>query len=272
MGITLFLLSSWIAPCAESRPFDSAPQGREEDVRAQPAPPVALPAPASSYPVVGERLSIQGRWLGIPVGSGWIEVKGIVEMAGRRAYAIEMEGRSNELLSRVYPIHDVVRSYLDVDTLQPLRFEKYQREGHYRAEEVVTFDYATRLATYTSLLNHSVKDIPIPADVQDIIGAFYWLRRHAAQLHATLTLNIYSDEKVFHTEIQLLDTLMLELRRRGTFGCLLVEPRPKFRGVLVRRGRLWVYLSADARRLPLFIRVATPWGPMSGVIEKSCLE
>ena len=227
---------------------------------------------AAQPPVVGERLSFQGRWMGIPVGSGSIEVRGLVEIAGRSAYAIEAQGSSNKFLSTFYPIHDVIRCYLDTDTLQPLRFEKHQREGHYRPEEVVTFDYTRRLATYTSLLNHSVKEIPIPADVQDIIGAFYSLRRHATEPHTTLTLNIYSDEKVFRTEFRVGDALILELLRRGTFPSLLIEPRANFRGVFVRRGRLWIYLSADARRLPLFVRVATPWGPMSGVIDQSSLK
>lgn len=220
---------------------------------------------------VGERLSVQGRWLGIPVGAGWIEVKGFVDIGGRRAYAIEAQGRSNELLSTFYPVHDVLTTYLDVETLQPLRMEKSQHEGRYRADEVVTFDYACLIATYTSRLNHSVKEVPIPADVQDLLGAFYWLRRHAARPRTTLTLNIYSDEKVFRTDFQVLDQTVLELRRRGTFECLLIEPQARFRGVFVRRGRLWVYLSADARRVPLLVTVATPWGPMSGVIDKASL-
>ena len=226
----------------------------------------------ASHPAVGERLSFHGWWLGIPVGSAWIDVKGIVEIDGRSAYAIEAEGSSNALLSTFYPVHDVLRSYLDVHTLQPLRFEKIQREGHYRAEEVVTFDYTRLIATYTSLLNHSVKEVPIPADVQDILGAFYWLRRHADHPLTTLTLNIYSDEKVFHTDVQVGEPTVLELRRRGTFDCLLIEPHARFQGVFVRRGRLWVYLSANAKRLPLLVKVATPWGPMSGVIETASLR
>jgi len=229
-------------------------------------------APEAPHLVVGERLSFHGRWLGIPVGTGRIEVTGVVEIDGRSAYAIEAEGSSNDLLSAFYPVHDVLRSYLDVQTLQPVRFEKIQREGRYRADEVVTFDYTRLIATYTSRLNHSVKEIPIPPDVQDILGAFYWLRRHADQPRTTLTLNIYSDEKVFRTDFQVLEPVTLELRRRGTFECLLIEPHARFRGVFVRRGRLWVHLSADARRLPLLINVATPWGPMSGVIDKTSLS
>ena len=221
---------------------------------------------------VGERLSFHGRWFGIPVGKGWIEVKERVVLNGRPAYHIQAEGESTELLSTFYPIHDVLHSYLDVDSLQPLQFEKYQREGHYRAEEIVTFDYGRLTASYRSLLNGATKEVSISSDMQDILSAFYWLRRQPVIPGQPLVLNIYSDEKIYRTEILPLKTLMLELLWRGTFPCLLVEPKASFKGVLVRRERMWVYVSLDARRVPLFVKVATPWGLITGVLDRESLN
>ncbi len=222
-------------------------------------------------PIVGERLSFHGRWLGIPVGSGWVEVKGIVEVEGRRAYEIHAEGRSNDVLSTFYPIHDVVRSYLDVETLQPLRFEKRQREGHYRADEVVTFDYGSSKATYRSLLNHSVKEIDLPPMVQDIISALYWFRAQPVQPNQELSLDLYTDEKIYQTQIHVKQPILLELLKRGTFPCLIVEPKASFKGLLVKRGRMWAYLTADEHRLPLLVKATTPWGPMTAVLDETSI-
>ena len=222
-------------------------------------------------PVVGERLSFHGRWFGIPVGHGWIEVKEIAVVEGRRAYHIQAEGRSNDVLSAFYPIHDVVHSYLDVETLRPLRFEKSQREGHYRAEEVVTFNYATATATYRSLLNQSVKEIPLPKEFQDLVSALYWFRSQPLQPSQTLNLAIYTDEKIYQTEIQVQRPVVLELLKRGTFPCILVEPKASFKGLLVKRGRLWAYLSADEHRLPLLVKATTPWGQMSAILDRESI-
>jgi hypothetical protein len=224
--------------------------------------------PPKRQPVVGERLGFHGRWLGIPVGYGWIEVKGVVDLGGRRAYHIEAQGHSNEVLSAFYPIHDVVHSYLDVETLQPLRFEKHQREGRYRAEEIVAFDYAAAIATYRSLLNASVKEIAIPPDVQDLISSLYWFRAQPLRPHETLVLNLYTDEKIYQTEIQVKQPILLELLKRGTFTCLLVEPKASFKGLLVKRGRIWAYLTADENRVPLLVKATTPWGQMSAIIDE----
>ena len=157
--------------------------------------------PRGPLPTVGERLSFRGWWLSFPVGYGWIEVKEIVTLEGVRAYHIEAQGHTNEVLSTFYPIHDVIHSYLAVDTLKPLRFEKDQREGHYRANEVVTFDHQHGTATYRSLLNNSVKEIPLPDAFQDLISALYWFRAQPLEPGRPFTLNLYTDEKIYETEI-----------------------------------------------------------------------
>ena len=230
-----------------------------------------LDPPAVSHPIVGERLGFHGHWIGIPVGYGWIEVKERVELGGRPAYHIHAEGHTNEVLSAFYPIHDIVDSYLDAETLQPLRFEKHQREGHYQADEEVTFDGATHVATYHSLLNGSIKQIPFPSGVQDIISALYWFRAQPLRQSQPLSLEIYTDEKIFHTSILVNELATLELLKRGTFSCFMIEPKASFKGLLISRGRLWAYVTNDAYRLPLLIKVTTPWGPMSAVIDEASL-
>ncbi|MBI4341402.1 MAG: DUF3108 domain-containing protein [Candidatus Omnitrophica bacterium] len=228
--------------------------------------------PPLAHPRVGERLGFHGRWFGIPVGYGWIEVKGVIEFEGRQAYHIEVQGHSNEVLSAFYPIHDVIESYLDAETLRPLRFEKHQREGRYRADEVVIFNHQTSTAHYTSLLNKSGKQIPLPEQFQDLISAIYWFRSQAVEPNRQLLVNIYSDEKIFETTLLILKPTILELRKRGTFPCLVVEPKARFKGLLVKRGRLWAYLTADARRLPLLVQATTPWGVMSAVLDEAALR
>ena len=224
------------------------------------------------HPMVGERLSFQGLWFGLPVGSGWIEVRGLVNVAGRRAYHVEAQGDSNALLSSFYPIHDVIHSYLDANTLMPLRFEKSQHEGQYRAEEVVTFDAQGGLATYHSLLNGSQKTIPLPADFQDLISALYWFRRQPLEAPGTLRVLLYTDEKLYHTTVRINGPSVLGLLNLGDFRCLVVEPKASFKGFLVKRGRLWAYLTDDVARIPVMVKATTPWGVMSAVIDKASLE
>lgn len=267
MGKSWQVISLLVACCSTLLPARG--WGGEES-HEHPLQSITVASP-QSRPIVGERLGFHGRWVGIPVGHGFIQVKELVELEGRRAYHIEAEAHSNELLSTFYPIHDVVHSYLDVETLKPLRFEKQQREGHYRADEVVTFDPTTSRATYRSLLNHSVKEIALPTEFQDLISALYWFRTQPLHANSTALLNIYTDEKIYQTEIQIKQPILLELLKRGTFPCLVIEPRASFKGLLVKRGRIWAYVTSDAQRLPLLVKATTPWGPMTAVLDEDSI-
>lgn len=223
---------------------------------------------STKQPILGERLEFQGRWLGIPVGYGWIEVKEIVTINGRSAYHIEAQGHTNKVISKFYPIHDIVHSYLDTESLMPLVFEKDQKEGSYRAKERVTFDHDRSIAIYKSLLNESRKEISLPDNFHDLISVLYWFRSLPLTPGNLITANLYSDEKIYETEIHIGDITELELLKRGTFSCIRVEPKARFKGFMVKRGRIWAYLTADDRRLPLLIKITTPWGPMSAILAQ----
>ena len=225
---------------------------------------------------VGERLVYKGRWMGIPVGWGSIEVREIVEVQGRQAFHIVGEAHSNNWLSKFYPVHDIVHSYVDVEQLHPLRFEKSQHEGHYRSEEVVTFDHVNGVATYESLLNREIKEFlneavkhtKIPPHTQDPLSAFCVLRLQPIAVGTPINVDVYSDEKHFPTEVKVMKTLILEIRRRGVFPAVQVEPVARFKGLLVDRGRVYLYMSTDRQRVPLYIQLWTPWGLVTGTIDR----
>jgi hypothetical protein len=52
----------------------------------------------------------------------------------------------------------------------------------------------------------------------------------------------------------------------------MVEPKASFKGLLVKRGRLWAYVTDDAARIPVLVKATTPWGLMSAVIDDDSLD
>jgi len=221
--------------------------------------------------VIGERLQFSGNWYGIPVGYGSVEVLGRTTIREREAIHIRLEGRSNAFLSRFYPIHDEIDTFVDAETFLPLESRKHQREGRYHAQETVQFHHGRRIAFYRSHLNDSVKEIPLPESFQEILSALYWFRRQPLDPDKPLFVNMYTDEKVYETEIEVSPPKPLELLKRGTFDCFIVRPKARFKGLLVRRGSIWAYFTADKRRLPLMIRASTPWGVMSAVLDEASI-
>ncbi len=228
--------------------------------------PVVLEKPLDVI-TVGERFTFEVFWMGIPVGLGTLEVKEKVKKYGRDAYHVIAVARTNDFLSKLYPIYDEVHSYIDAERFCSLEFEKNVREGRYRANEKVVYDYEKRVGVYESLLNHSKKEIEIPGLVHDAVSAFYWFRLQNVGVGKSLRTVVNSREKNWDLEIQVLSSHRKELRGRGVFPTILVEPKTLYRDVLYDRGRAWVYFTTDKQRVPLWVTIKTPFGPVHGVLK-----
>jgi len=222
--------------------------------------------PANKSLKVGEKYTYLVRWMGIPIGYASLHVKELVDLNGRQAYHIVAEAESNEFLSKFYRVKDVVHTYIDKEGLYTLRFEKYQYEGGYRSEEIIEFDQKAHRATYRSLLNKTMKEFEIPEKVQDAASCFYYFRLLDIEVGKSYFFDVNCDEKNWQLEVKVLEAKPLELLKMGVINAFVVEPYPKFKGLFVKRGRVWASFSADGQRIPLLFKMQSPWGVVTGVI------
>ncbi|MBI2095486.1 MAG: DUF3108 domain-containing protein [Candidatus Omnitrophica bacterium] len=220
-------------------------------------------------PRVGERLVYDVFWMGIPVGIGTLEVKEKTTVDGRRVFHLEATARTGAFLSKLYPVEDQVRSLVDAEKFYSIEFRKTLREGRYRADERVRYDYAARKGYYESFWNKSKKEIPLGPGgyVRDILGVFYWFRLQKAEVGRSIKTVVNSEEKNWDVELRVLSRQTKEIKGRGAFDTILVEPKTRLKGVLYRRGRALVYFTTDPRRLPVWITLKTPFGPVVGVLR-----
>jgi len=217
---------------------------------------------------VGERFFYTVRWMGIPVGHASLEIEEETEVEGHPVLHIVARATSNKFLSMFYPLEDTVHSYVDRAGRFSWKYEKHQREGRYRADEEMRFYHDEGKARYHSFLNGSTKWVSIPQGIHDPLSAFYAFRQTPVVSGETFHMDVNSDEKNWSVQFVVGETRRLELNRVGTFDCFEVEPITRLKGLLVERGRLWVWFTADARRIPVLFKVETPWGVVTGTIRK----
>src|SRR3989338_863019 len=101
---------------------------------------ITISKPAKAFRV-GEKLTYGIRWMGIYVGQGTLSVKEIMSLDGVEVYHIVSEARSNTFLDKIYKVRDEIHSYVDTKGLFSRKFTKKQREGNYKAEEEIVYDY-----------------------------------------------------------------------------------------------------------------------------------
>ncbi len=218
--------------------------------------PLAL---AESHKIkVGEKLKFSVRWLGLEVGQAEAVVLGIEEINGRKAYHIIAKAKSNSLIDIVYPVRDEHHTYMDVERLHSLRYEKIIQEGRYRADEVIEFDQENHKALYYSRKNKSKKRSLISKDVQDELSSAYWFRLQPLKAGETVHIPANADEKNWDLTVKILKKEKVDLGKLGTFEAFELEPSARFQGIFIRRGKIRGWISDDDKRLPLMMKTKIP--------------
>lgn len=227
--------------------------------------PVVIDEPRREFPA-GEKLVYDVSWMGIPVGVGEVEVVEKRLQDGRTVYHVKARAKTNEVLSTLYPVDDQVESVFDASDFRSLYFRKKLSEGRYRADEESHFGIAPGRARYKSRLNGTEKEFAARDGAHDIVSAFYAFRTRMARPGESLHLPVSSEEKDWDVEVRVLATEKKEMKGR-VVDTILIEPKSRLKGVLYRRGRVWIHLTADARRVPVLIQLKTPFGPVVGVLR-----
>lgn len=225
--------------------------------RTGPAFPEKIEKPKFTIPL-GEKITYSIRWLGFEVGTAQTEVKEIVKIRGRDAYHIEVNVRSNRLISLVYPVRDIHHSYVDVERLHSLRYEKKVKEGTYEADEVIDYDQENHKARYESRRSGTIKEMLIPKDVQDQLSCTYWFRMQEMKPGDRIQMPVNVDEKNWNLEVKVQAWEELDVNGFGKIIAIRAEPLARFHGLFVRKGRAWGWMGTDERRIPLLMKSEIP--------------
>ncbi len=201
---------------------------------------------------IGEKFTYQIRWMGIPVGLAYFQVKEVSKINQRDCYHIIVRVKSNAFLSKIYRVEDEFHTFIDKEKLCSLRFVKKQSEGRYRSWEIVDYDQQAGKAAYKSLLNNSVKEFKIDENTQDNLSAIYYYRLQDLEFDKPALIKVNADEKNWVLKIDILQRGTMQLERIGPVDAIEVEPKAQtVQGEPLKKGRAWIWFSLDENRIPL---------------------
>lgn len=216
-------------------------------VAALTAPPGVPQAPMEVPWRVGERAEYDIRFTSARVGTGSMEVMGIVPIRGREAWHTQFRLKGGNFF---YKVNDVYESWTDITSLASLRYHQDQEGSVDREKKFEIFPdkqvfiEQTGKGAFATMEQESVKN---PLDD----GSFlYFIRTVPLEVGKTYTFHRYFRPDRNPVTIKVLRREKVRVPA-GEFDAIVLQPIIKTRGIFSEEGEAQVWLSDDPSRIML---------------------
>lgn len=171
------------------------------------------------------------------------------EHNGRKAFHIKGDGKTLKSYEWFYKVQDLYESYVDHETLLPMRFVRNVNEGGFKFNQDVKFDRNEKKAIASG------KTYTITPCTQDVLSAIYFARNidySKYQPGDRIPFEMFLDDKIYSLYIKYLGKEQIQTKK-GTFRAIKIAPL-LIEGTLFSGGeKMTVWVSDDRNHVPLRI-------------------
>ena len=218
-----------------------------------------------------ETLTYSVEWRLIYAGDARLSLEP-VRQDGKTLWQTRLEVQSGGLVSKLYKIDDNYQATMeDQFCTTSTNLEAMEGKRH-RAVKVV-YDYSRKKASYVEhdLLRNITKtaETDLPGCVADILSGLFKMRTQRLEPGQNVQALLSDGKKVVSARVEAQEREQIKTKA-GTFNTIRYEPFV-FNGVLfARKAELQVWLTDDARALPVQIRarMSFPVGSITFLLEK----
>jgi len=212
-----------------------------------------------------EKLKFSVNWKFINVGSAKMEVRGVDEVEGRKAYHIYTEANTAPFFDTFFKVRDTNESWIDIQSLCTLKFASHISEGNYKKNETIIYDQPNKKF---SCIEEPNKAGDIPLWVQDVLSALYYLRTKELEVGKSYSIDAHTGNSAWPLTVEVVKKEKVKVTA-GEFECFVVIPAVREdAGIFQAKGKLWVWLTADTRKIPVLLRSKIAIGSIDAILEK----
>ena len=215
--------------------------------------PVRPPA----YPFrVGETLSYSAKLGMLTLGSGSLQVAAIDTVRGAESFRFRFRLTGKNMF---YSLDDVLESWVGTADFNSRRFVQDFVENDKRKQR--TYDIYPDSGFYREVGRDTV--LAAPADPLDDAAFFYFIRVTPLEVGKTYDFDRYFRKDKNPVRVQVLKREKMDLPDGTTAECLVLHPIIETKGLFSKRSDTRIWLTDDARRLPVQIRTKFPFGTVT---------
>lgn len=173
------------------------------------------------------------------------------KLADKDAYHIVGEGKTNSSYNWIITVKDRFESYVDAQTMEPLKFVRHIEEGNYRKHEEIHFDPRENTATSSKGL------VKVPDKVQDLVSSLYYARNidyNRYKVGEKIGFKLFLDDEIYDMYVRYAGRETVKTRY-GTFRAIKLKPL-LIKGKVFEGGeKMTIWITDDGNHIP--VRVET---------------
>lgn len=202
---------------------------------------------------VGEKLTYQIQWGPLTAGQATLEVAGIETIDGHDCYHLVATAKTGGLAALLFRIETKTESWFDVKELCTRRFRQDRLEGKRRRTDEARYDYIAGKLITTNLIKQTSTVTNLPGPAQDVISSLYYVRTQALAIDVESKFLVNMGGPRYDVTVRPDARKQMYFRPVGNVQALRIEPNPTLAIVAANKGRMWFWVSDDARKLPLLV-------------------
>lgn len=203
---------------------------------------------------VGEEISYRIHYGLVNAGTATIKVKDIKEVNGHQVYHLWGYGRTQGMTDWFFRTRDRYETFIDVNTLEPVKFIRDVDEGGYIIKRNIDFNREANTAVDHDLKADTI--FSLPENVQDIFSAFYFARNldvSTIQPGDVIYIPVFLDHEIFPFRIKFVKREVINTKF-GKIRCLRFVPVVQEGRVFKDEDDLFLWISDDANHVPIRIK------------------
>ncbi|MBR6317095.1 MAG: DUF3108 domain-containing protein [Fibrobacter sp.] len=222
----------------------------------------------------GERLEFDLCWGPITAGSASLEVKPAKD--GKTEFLTFATG--NKTINKIYPVNDTIYTRVRNKGLMTEVFRKRLHEGTYHNTSVIRFDRKGEKAwlsdtVFTDMKTRRVKRsadtaVTIKGMEHSIMSAFYLVRTLPLTVGDTSRFSAVSGKKRYELKVLVHGKEEIKTAALGKVKTVKVEPVLDGDGIFVSKGRIFIWLTDDERRIPVLMQCEIALGSIKAKLMK----
>ena len=218
---------------------------------------------------IGEKLSFSLRWNFVKAGSAHAEVLPPTVITGVHVNHFLLTARTTPFIDMIYKVRDRIDSYTDLNITHSLFYAKKQREGHYKRDVAVRFNYKKQLAHYEASRGKRLETIIHPGTF-DPLATCYYFRMQDLAIGKILQAPISDGKRCVIGQAEVIGRETIRVPA-GRFDSFLILPEIKHLGGVFKRSEaatLHIWISADHRHLPVQVKSKVKVGNFLAVLTE----